>query len=74
MHVVLVTVGLTLAFIGYAFERRRPRGFTRAAAVGLTLFVIGAILLFGEGWWWGLTGLFVPPILIEPVLFAIRRR
>lgn len=74
MHVVLVVIGLALAFTGYVVERHRPRGFTRATAVGVTLFVIGEILLFGEGWWWGWIGLVIPPMLIEPLLYLIRRR
>jgi len=73
MHVVLVVVGLTLAFIGYVVERLRPVGFTRATAIGVTLFVIGEILLFGEGWLWGLVGFVIPPLLIEPVLYFVRR-
>jgi len=74
MHVVLVAVGLTLAFIGYTAERLRPVGFTRATAVGVTFFVIGEILLFGEGWFWGLIGFLMPPLLIEPVLYFVRRQ
>jgi hypothetical protein len=55
-------------------ERRRPVGLNRATAVGVTLFVIGGIFLFGEGWLWGLIGLVILPILIEPLLFVGRRR
>jgi len=72
MHAVLVVVGLSLAFIGYTVERQPPMRFTRGKAVGLVLFLIGVILLFGEGWWWGLMGLLIPPLLIEFLLFATR--
>ena len=74
MNALLVTVGLTLTFIGYAVERQQPRKFTRGRAVGLTLFVVGEILLFGEAWWWGLVGFLAPPVLIDLLLAAIRRR
>jgi len=74
MRVVLVVVGLALAFSGYAVERQGPVGFNRATAVGVTLFVIGEIFLFGEGWLWGLIGFVIPPLLIEPLLFVARRR
>ena len=71
---VLVAVGLTLAIGGYALEREEPAGLTRAKAVGLALFVVGVIMLFTERWWWGLIGLALPPLLIDGVLAAIRRR
>ena len=74
MHAVFVVVGLGLAVIGYAVERRQPGGFTRAKAVGLSLFVVGEILLFGASWWWGLIGLVVPPLLIDLLLASRRRR
>ena len=74
MHVILLVVGLALATVGYAVERSQPRGFTRAKAVGLALFVVGEILLFGEAWWWGLIGFAVPPVLIDVLWAAIRRK
>jgi len=74
MDVVVLAVGLALSFIGYAVERRQPPGFNRGKAVGLTLFVVGVILLFGKAWWWGLIGLAVPPLLIDVLVAAVRRR
>ena len=74
MPAVLVVVGLALAVIGYAVERQQPPGLTRGKAVGVALFVVGEILLLGEGWWWALIGLAVPPLLIDVLLAATRRR
>jgi len=73
MHTLLVVLGLALTLIGYAVERENTGRFTRGKAVGLALFVVGEILLFGEGLWWGLLGLAVPPLLIDFVYAAIRR-
>ena len=73
MHVVLVVVGLALATVGYAVQRWQPAGFTRGKAVGLALFVVGEVLLFGAAWWWGLIGIAVPPMLIDLLWAAIRR-
>lgn len=74
MHVALVAFGLALTFIGYVVEHRQPRGFNRGRAVGVVLFVIGEILLFQAGWWWGLLGLAGPPMLIDVLLAVVRRR
>ena len=74
MDTVLVVVGLALNTLGYGGERAQPPGFNRGRVVGMVLFVIGEILLFGVGWWWGLLGLAIPPLLIDVVLGAIRRR
>ncbi len=74
MHAVLVGVGFALAFIGYVVERQQPAVLTREKAVAVSLFVVGEILLFGEGWWWALIGLAVPPMLIDPLLAMILRR
>ena len=73
MHPLLLTLGLVLAFVGYVIERQRT-GFGRAKAVGLCLFAVGVILLFGEGGWWGLFGLVVPAVLIDQGIAAFRRR
>jgi hypothetical protein len=73
MHAVLVVVGLALALTGYAVSRSQPSRLTRAKAVGWALLVVGEILLFGAGLWWGLLGLVVPPILVDVVFAATRR-
>ena len=74
MPAVLVVVGLALTVLGYALERQQTSGFTRGKAVGLALFAVGEILLFGVEWWWALIGLAVPPILIGVLLAPARRR
>jgi hypothetical protein len=74
MHALLVVVVLALAFIGYTVERQPPMRFTRGKAVGLVLFVVGEIILFGQGWWWGQIGLAVPAMVIDVVLAATLRR
>jgi len=61
----MLVVGFALAWVGCLIELRQPAGFNRGRAVGVALFVVGEILLFGAGWWWGLIGLLVPPILIN---------
>ena len=66
MPVVLVVVGLALTSVGYAVERQRGSGFNRGKAVGLALFVVGEIMLFGEGWWWGVMG--CRPAITVPTL------
>jgi uncharacterized membrane protein (UPF0136 family) len=73
MHTVLVGVGFILAIIGYALQSQSSAGFHRGKAVGLSLFVAGDILLFGEGWGWGFVGLLVVPILIDVPRAVIRR-
>jgi hypothetical protein len=73
VHAVLVVVGLALASVGYAVQGSQPVDYTRAKAVGLVLFVVGEILLFGEAWWWALIGFAVPPLLVG-VLTAVTRR
>lgn len=73
MHGVVVGVGLLLATLGYALELRSGR-FDRGKAVGLALFLLGEVLLFTEGWWWGLVGLLAPPLPIHFVLGATQRR
>ena len=73
MHTLLVVVGLALTLIGYAIERQNSGRFTRGKAVGLSLFVVGEILLFGVGLWWGLLGLAVPPLVIDVLYAAVRR-
>ena len=73
MPIVVVVVGLALAFIGYAVERAQPKGLNRAKAVAWALIVVGEILLLGQGWWWALIGFAVPPMLIGVVLAVARR-
>ncbi len=73
MPIVVVVVGLVLAFVGYAVERAQPKGLNRAKAVAWALIVVGEILLLGQGWWWALIGLAVPPMLIGGVLAVVKR-
>jgi hypothetical protein len=76
MHRTLVWVGLGLAFAGSVPLHAQPGGFSRLKAVGLSLLLVGEVILFGQAWWWGLTGLVVPGFLIEVVVAiasAIRR-
>ena len=72
MHVTLVVVGLVLSLGGWIPFRSSSKGLTRGRAVGLALFVVGEVMLFGEGWWWGLTGLVVPTLLGDAVLGVAR--
>jgi hypothetical protein len=74
VHSVIVVVGLILATIGCALELRGPARFDRGKAVGLALFLLGEVLLFTEGWWWGLLGLLAPPLPIQLLLAATQRR
>ncbi len=70
---MLVAVGLALAFGGYAVERRQPAGFNRGKAVGWSLFVLGEVLLFEAGGWWGTLGLVAPTLLIDGLLALFGR-
>ena len=71
LHLTLVLVGLALAFVGWGLFRSQPVGFTRHMAVGLALFLIGEVLLYGAAWWWALIGLIVPGLLIDVIVGAI---
>ncbi len=73
MPIVVVVVGLALAFVGYAVERAQPKGLNRAKAVAWAVIVVGEILLLGQSWWWALIGLTVPPMLIGGVLAIAKR-
>jgi hypothetical protein len=73
MDTVLVVAGFFLTSLGYVGERQQRRGSFRARAVGMALFLIGEILLFGVDWRWGLSGLVIPPLLIEAALSLTRR-
>jgi hypothetical protein len=64
----LVWVGLGLAFAGSVPLYAQPGGFSRLKAVGVSLLLVGEVILFGQAWWWGLTGLVVPGFLIEAVV------
>jgi hypothetical protein len=65
MHRTLVWAGLGLAFAGSVPLHAQPGGFSRLKAVGVSLLLVGEVILFGQAWWWGLTGLVVPGFLIE---------
>ena len=68
MHRTLVWVGLALAFAGSVPLHAQPGGFSRLKAVGVSLLLVGEVILFGQAWWWGLAGLVVPGFLIEAVV------
>ena len=68
MDRTLTWVGLALAFVGSVPFHSEPAGFNRAKAVGLSLFAVGEVLLWGVAWWWALIGLVAPSIIIEAVV------